>query len=70
MGQTLNVLQLSKYFMRTIIYTLFLVTILASCNNGIPKDKLTVIENITLGQPSNSYVKQFDSLLIVYSDPS
>ena len=53
--------------MRTIIYTLFLVTILASCNNGIPKDKLTVIENITLGQPSNSYVKQFDSLLIPHT---
>ena len=50
--------------MRTNIYLLFFLIIFISCNKGIPKEKLAVIENITLGGASNSYNKQFDSLQI------
>jgi hypothetical protein len=50
--------------MRKYINLLVVLTIFASCNKGIPKEKLTVIENITLGESSNSYIKQFDSLQI------
>lgn len=45
---------------------LFLIVVIigiTSCT-GIPKEKLTVIENIKLGGPSNAYRKQFDSLQI------
>lgn len=45
---------------------LFLIVVIigiTSCT-GIPKEKLTVIENITLGGAGNVYKKQFDSLQI------
>ena len=41
-----------------------LITIFTSCNYGIPKEKLTVIENITLGGSESSINKQIDSLQI------
>lgn len=48
--------------MRTIIFILILATAFISCDKGIPKEKLMVIENIPLGRPINTYNKQFDSL--------
>jgi hypothetical protein len=50
--------------MKKYIYCLLFLTTFYACNKGIPKEKLTVIENITLGRPSNSYNKHFDSLQI------
>jgi len=43
---------------------LIIVFIVISSCTGIPKEKLTAIENITLGGTSNNYYKQFDSLQI------
>jgi len=40
------------------------LAIFTSCHFGIPKEKLTVIENITLGRTANSYFKEMDSLQI------
>lgn len=40
------------------------LAIFTSCHYGIPKEKLTVIENITLGRAGNTYHTQFDSLQI------
>src|SRR6266536_2473163 len=45
-------------------YLLLIFAIFIACNTGIPKEKLTVIDNITLGGPTNTFNKQFDSLLI------
>jgi hypothetical protein len=42
-------------------FTILLISFV-SCEKKIPDDKLLVIENITLGQDSNKYDKQFDSL--------
>ena len=50
--------------MRICIFLPICILFFVSCDNGIPKEKLTIIENITLGGTSTNYNKQFDSLQI------
>lgn len=50
--------------MRSCLLLPICLLFIASCDRGIPKEKLTVIENITLGGTSTNYNKQFDSLQI------
>lgn len=50
--------------MRSYFFIFFVAITITGCNRDIPKEKLTIIENITLGKPSNIYNKYFDSLQI------
>ena len=45
------------------LFLILVIIAITSCT-GIPKENLTVIENITLGGVGNTYKKQFDSLQI------